>query len=789
VEGAYRIEYAQKKIFSISQSHLYCCPEHVQQSALLQRKYNSSLPHSRIHAKRIDLNGVTTNPAIDDLLSVLAPTKSLNSALNVVDITDPPPVYSNNGVLSQNGAVAVKFESGLPVPLNGNEPAIINSNNSDIRRAAPSDNLDDYGEPADSTGPDDASAMEVQGQQEEGDSDVVYHKRSSAVMEAGARLSELQLNDNNQAISNENPKKKKIFTPRERAAAAIQQQQKLEDGTARVEVTKNQKGPDPSLPPSQDDIAAQFATMNALKEKYLLSQQARQGELNSTEVEVKPRNKFTDGSLLPPKSSSHGLGSAGSTSAQVGKAGRRPGQKTVSWGQNEVQSLPSVDNNVVEKSAVTARTASVPSATPSVRTKSLSTPPPVAPKRPTTIMLPSKIVERTDTKVLPVSSIITKTLSSEATMSASTIKPTDISPVIGGAAGDVVVGNALFDNDARDHWEDAMDVTAEVKEAARAASMSIEGYVSAVKSNFSVSPATTLKNLSHSPFYRGDGRKESEGDDDHSESEEEQEENENEEEGDKTEDDMYMESYVEMEGEQNDVDDDVEEVEEIDGSGEHRSLFLLLWTALDDLFGSTPESAFDLSHNHSGTLVPSSSMPFAEPDGEVSRPMVDVDKKNAHSAVLKLLQTGIQTAENVLDLFSAHLQLADERAIYQSVKGRLLKLAGNVVYRRMNLAGAGSSSSSRGTPGAIGSDLHTVEWTVLGLLVIDAIVVKKGLGNLRSKKVQTVTVDSVSRQAWDASIEHSIASTLKRASKLKVNRASSFREGDLHVLREFFAHP
>ena len=96
----------------------------------------------------------------------------------------------------------------------------------------------------------------------------------------------------------------------------------------------------------------------------------------------------------------------------------------------------------------------------------------------------------------------------------------------------------------------------------------------------------------------------------------------------------------------------------------------------------------------------------------------------------------------------------------------------------------------------VGTGLHSAGWTLIGLLVIDAVVTKKQIGPLRRKQsahTSAPTADSeplvtrdVAAEAWNSLIERTAMEVLTVAVNRKNSHVNKLRDGDLQILRSYF---
>ena len=98
----------------------------------------------------------------------------------------------------------------------------------------------------------------------------------------------------------------------------------------------------------------------------------------------------------------------------------------------------------------------------------------------------------------------------------------------------------------------------------------------------------------------------------------------------------------------------------------------------------------------------------------------------------------------------------------------------------------------------VGTGLHSAGWTLIGLLVIDAVVTKKQIGPLRRKQTartsvsaptagsETLVTRDVAAEAWNSLIERTAMEVLTVAVNRKNSHVNKLRDGDLQILRSYF---
>lgn len=191
--AAYRINYAEKKIYSIELSARYCCVACIEKAQLLEKKFDDSVPYSRSVIKTLDLTAsVDTN--IDEVLNLLTPhpahSKSSRSNSNAHEADLPlPPVYTSS-VLSDTGSLTVAFVDGLPVPAAPAEQAIAPKVPRDPLQSAARAN-EDNSEHGMDVAPDQVVEPSLAGTASSALHREVYHSRENAVAEVSAPPTEL----------------------------------------------------------------------------------------------------------------------------------------------------------------------------------------------------------------------------------------------------------------------------------------------------------------------------------------------------------------------------------------------------------------------------------------------------------------------------------------------------------------------------------------------------------------------------------------------------------------------
>lgn len=96
-----------------------------------------------------------------------------------------------------------------------------------------------------------------------------------------------------------------------------------------------------------------------------------------------------------------------------------------------------------------------------------------------------------------------------------------------------------------------------------------------------------------------------------------------------------------------------------------------------------------------------------------------------------------------------------------------------------------------------GTGLHSAGWTLIGLLVIDAVVTKKQIGPLRRKQSahtlaptaiasEALATRDVAAEAWNSLIERTAMDVLTVAVNRKNSQVNKLRDGDLQILRSYF---
>ena len=178
------------------------------------------------------------------------------------------------------------------------------------------------------------------------------------------------------------------------------------------------------------------------------------------------------------------------------------------------------------------------------------------------------------------------------------------------------------------------------------------------------------------------------------------------------------------------------------------SLFMLLWTALDDLFGN----------GKCGALLSADTLNFPESS---SMPVVTVsgESRAMQRSTAQFIERGFAMAESHIKLDSF---LPDAACVY---------------YRSMKRTFLSCAELDKVCP-----SLSSTEWALLALLVVDALVCSKNV---------LPASDTAARQAWNQEMELCAGSILRkntgRRRKVQHQQLSlSLRDGDLTLLRSFF---
>ena len=179
------------------------------------------------------------------------------------------------------------------------------------------------------------------------------------------------------------------------------------------------------------------------------------------------------------------------------------------------------------------------------------------------------------------------------------------------------------------------------------------------------------------------------------------------------------------------------------------SLFMLLWTALDDLFGN----------GKCGALLSADTVNFPESSSSTSVVLASGESRAMQRSTAQFIERGFAMAESHIKLDSF---LPDATCVY---------------YATMKHAFLACAELDKVCP-----PLSSTEWALLALLVVDALVCSKNV---------LPANDALARQAWNQEMELCAGSILRkntgRRRKLQHQQLSlSLRDGDLTLLRSFF---
>ncbi|KAJ1442330.1 hypothetical protein B484DRAFT_426852 [Ochromonadaceae sp. CCMP2298] len=556
------------------------------------------------------------------------------------------------------------------------------------------------------------------------------------------------------------------------------------------------------------------------------------------------------GLTRPDSASSSTSSSTGNTARKgAGNSGSRPGAKNVSWGANEV-SLISAD-------APVSATAALPAPAPITVVSQTGPSKPPTPVRRTNSMMSTTVMERVQPKYLSAAAIMRKRepeRDEEAEREAEaefysrrgqgmgagavpTLRSSASAPLLpraddysrpepqgqegarldAGIAGSTATGA----QEGGAGLYAVLGGSPELAADAAAASMSIEGYIAEIKDSIRVAPSTTMASLSHQPFPPrqreagtssggAEGERKAKGDGSGAAASVEGEDEEDEEAVGAYEEEEEEEEQGQWEDDDADVGFDPDE-----GKGAStapaRSLFITVWAVMDDLFGYSA-SAFDDRDTQAPAPAPSSGSGSGASDAgeDEGRSAFAMEQEQAVQSMLRLLQRGLTSAERLLDLNQRHLQLREEREQYNRTKHRLLAAA-TKLQRRVSASSKGDAAAATGLTGS--------GWSLIGLLIVDAIVVKKRLGPLAGAKEDASSDESkvdngsgsgnreissagagastasasggagarqgVAEAVWAAQVEALAAGLLGGG---RAVQKAQLREGDLQILRSFFDH-
>lgn len=874
--ACYRIDYKEKKIYSVEISNNYCSVECIEKAQILEKKYDSSVPYSRSVTRSLDLSAPAST-GIDEVLSLLSPhpsAASKNSSKSAVgfDEQDLPPLpIHKSSVLAETGELAVHFENGIPVPVETVNMAQ-NITPADIvprlDAMVLSDDVDDAYDDVNESTVDVESSMEVvdavAAKPPPPQVSAIYRKvyvnaPSPAVFPPQQVQSEQVLGEEDSQVTHSTAATTAttatappLFSPKRSSGIPGSASTGQGRGTSSISISSE----------GGMSMAEMFATMNALRVKHNL-------ENPSTTPTVRKPNRFVDGSLLGrgreveeeaaaesgekerkerklnnPHEKISGAGCVVPVGVRAAGQvmGRRPGPKTVSWGQNQVHVTTATDiasdaasdqpgssagssNHTADD--VTAATATVVEVRPVIKSPAISStsmsvmekaPKQVEPMRlgggkrtahtMQQMQLGGQVMERANPQVLSEAAILRKR---EATDDA-------VSPAM-----EVVFGNG--EGEEGEHWVDVdpSELAGMVTASSSAESaMSIEGYVANVKRTMRVSPATTIKNLSHSPYtysQPADNQVEIEagtgvaGPDSEAMSEGGGGDEEAEDDGGAGADSWGTEEAEEEQEEEEPWSDEDTGGEPMRGTANAdaapgKSMFLAVWSTMDALFGggslgsvfsdAPPQGQQRQQQQQQASSGVAFQQEQKEQEHETTRMPLALEQQNAQHAFVKLLLRGLQAAESRMDLFKMYLNLPEERMQYQAVKHRLIAAAGASLQIRSNLQQQQSVGAS-----SFGGGLLSHAWTLIGLLIVDAIVVKKQLGPLRRPKHSASTITSsqatpstnnislggglrggdVSLEGWARVVEEQAGQVLRAGSNPNLGK---LREGDLNILRSYF---
>jgi hypothetical protein len=238
----------------------------------------------------------------------------------------------------------------------------------------------------------------------------------------------------------------------------------------------------------------------------------------------------------------------------------------------------------------------------------------------------------------------------------------------------------------------------------------IEGYLADLK-HLRVAPSNSIRSLSYDPF-------------------------------------AHWQQQESEEGVMSDEEEDEEDLEFVqEGDDQTSSLFLSVWSALDDLFSYT---LITLAEDVAPGALGVNSLHDAAPMDSHIRAPIAAESQQVQHAIVTLLDRGIKNAEKALGVMRL-LQTHTTQSVYSATKNRIL----SGVSGRLNKC----------------PPLRSSGWTLIGLLLVDAVLLRKGL-----------LLESVSNEVWTARVESAAAGLLGGGHIA----GSMLRMDDMKILRSFF---
>jgi len=134
------------------------------------------------------------------------------------------------------------------------------------------------------------------------------------------------------------------------------------------------------------------------------------------------------------------------------------------------------------------------------------------------------------------------------------------------------------------------------------------------------------------------------------------------------------------------------------------------------------------------------------------------------------------SAEKKLSIFQRYLISNYERDQYHNAKGQLLTYA-NKILRRVAMRNA--------YPPQIAPTVHSAGWTLIGILIVEAIIKKRLIGPYFGLDVNSNISGNVAVTDWSDKIEIMCTDILSMKSA-QYNAAYKLRPDDLKILRSFF---
>jgi len=842
-KGAYRIDYNDKKVYSVEKSHMFCCDQCIEKSQQLEVRFDNSLPYSRKVISTLDLN-ISSKKGIDDILSLLGSKDDYQNKLNnnnddykyitkdadedlelqstVSDLT-----FKGSDIMSNNGELNVEFINGLPVVVPNR---LTTKHVKNMSESTPEDRrrINELTKNL-SVDVSKKSHIEIQKKYSPSPSSSVSIQASLHNQTIMRNTGDNRAQDPTQSVVYNNIRMDyrpedipldEIFSSMSSVKAKYEAKHQ-QHSSPKYQDNNNKNNGSPkyqdshSSPKHQNGSPKYGGGDGSPKSTISVNSIASKKIVNTIDNSNKTIDEIMDDFVITRGDSSltttiHDSQSkkksttSSSTTIRSATVVSHIGPKTLTWDNTIRESKGVKDSssgvNVFNKPTTVGSSSASVSSTISSGSRTMHFE--VRERMHPTVMSEEAILFKKEPYPASVIKIDGNSKSGIYGRSALTsgalnvlhstpieertyIDPSDISSshnsntsnshnrkssLTPSMIQDHRPMNTSSIQEHRLHYgitaADTEGISLNKPPSMSEMASSVEGYIMQFNDSIRVAPITTMKNLSYFPFAKKSTTAIDHDIDD--DDDDDVKANDAVVVGDSKDDDLYDEEI-----------DDVMDYSQHSNDSQ-QSLFYIIWSTMDELFPFAASILNDDNNNDSSHIVAiiehNSNNDSVVLASDVDR-YVPVQQINTEAIVMKLLTNGMLSAEKRLNIFQRYLISTSERDQYHSAKGQLLTYA-NKILRRVAL------SNAYGPP-RVAPTVHSAGWTLIGLLIVEAIIKKKFIGPYFGLDINSEICGNVAVRDWSDKIEL-MCNDILSTKNSHYSAAYKLRPGDLKILRSFF---